>query len=64
MSHLVYITIIIADPCMDMPCGAGWCLADETFAIGFICECPDNYYGEFCEYAGIVNIIFSVKVRL
>ena len=60
MSHLVNISIIIADPCMDMPCGAGWCLADTTTAIGFICECPDNYYGEFCEFAGIVkHYIFS-----
>ena len=64
MSNIVNISIIIADPCMDMPCGAGWCLADAAFAIGFICECPANYYGKFCEFAGIVNFIFSVKVRL
>ena len=63
MSHLVNISIIIADPCMYVTCGAGWCLADETFAIGFICECPENYYGEFCEFAGIVKLFYLLLTK-
>ena len=60
MSNLVNISIIIADPCTDMPCGMGWCLPDTTTPMGFTCECPDHYYGMFCEFAGIVtHYIFS-----
>ena len=46
------VSIVIADGCADMPCGAGWCLTDTTTAIGFTCECPEPYYGEYCEYSG------------
>lgn len=44
------------DPCLSEPCvNGGSCLADKEKGT-FVCHCPDEIYGTFCEERRYHNI--------
>ena len=62
MSSSIFIYyFIVTTPCIQNPCNGGGC---QYHAGSYICTCPPELTGEFCEESSKLNIMHNISFKV
>ena len=51
----------LPDPCDPNPCENGGDCSATDFNVDFVCNCPEDFEGQVCQFPGKLAIVFFWK---